>query len=180
MKRDEGTIKGMKKLLLLLPLLLLAACKPAEPTAAEVAEKLQVQINELLEEVDKSLEKVADLDLDGLCANSGRITAGMDLLVPRYRAFAVLMDELGDMEQALLAGGAANQFALDVQKIRRDCATRVAAPPSQPESSLSQATDQPVTEIEGMTSVTSTEENPPEQSSASDSTSPRTSGQSQF
>ena len=40
----------------------------------------------------------------------------MDLLVPRYRAFAVLMEELGDMQQALLAGGAANQFAVDVQK----------------------------------------------------------------
>ena len=98
----------MKRLLLLLPMLLLAACKPAEPTAAQVAEKLQSQINELLEEVDESLKKVADLDLDGLCANSGRITAGMDLLVPRYRAFAVLMEELGDMQQALLAGGAAN------------------------------------------------------------------------
>ena len=170
----------MKRLLLLLPLLLLAACKPAEPTAAQVAEKLQAQINELLEEVDERLEEVAELDLVGRCANSGRITAGMDLLVPRYRAFAVLMDELGDMEQALLAGGAANQFALDVQKIRRDCATRVAAPPTQPESSVSQATDKPVSEVEDMASETSTEENPPEQSSASDQTSRRTSGQSQF
>ena len=53
----------MKRLLLLLPLLLLAACKPAEPTAAQVAEKLQAQINELLEEVDERLEEVADLDL---------------------------------------------------------------------------------------------------------------------
>ena len=170
----------MKRLLLLLPLLLLAACKPAEPTAAQVAEKLQAQINELLEEVDERLEEIADLDLDGRCANSGRITAGMDLLVPRYRAFAVLMDELGDMEQALLAGGAANQFALDVQKIRRDCATRVTAPSIQPESSVSQATDKPVSEVEDMASETSTEENPPEQSSASDPTSRRTSGQSQF
>ena len=34
-------------------MLLLAACEPAEPTAAQVAEKLQAQINELLEEVDK-------------------------------------------------------------------------------------------------------------------------------
>ena len=170
----------MKRPLLLLPLLLLAACEPAEPTTAQVADRLQVQINELLEEVDKSLEKVADLDLDGLCANSGRITAGMDLLVPRYRAFAVLMDELGDMEQALLAGGAANQFALDVQKIRRDCATRVTALSTQPESSVSQATDKPVSEVEDMASDTSTEENPPEQSSASAPTSRRTSGQSQF
>ena len=170
----------MKRLLLLLPLLLLAACKPAEPTAAQVAEKLQAQINELLEEVDERLEEVADLDLDGRCANSGRITAGMDLLVPRYRAFAVLMDELGDMEQALLAGGAANQFALDVQKIRRDCATRVTAPSTQPESSVSQETDKPVSEVEDMASETSTEENPPEQSSASDPTSRRTSGQSEF
>ena len=169
----------MKRLLLLLTLLLLAACEQAEPTASQAAEKLQVQINELLEEVDKSLEKVADLDLDGLCANSGRITAGMDLLVPRYRAFAVLMEELGDMQQALLAGGAANQFAVDVQKIRRDCATRVAEPPSQAESSVNQSTDKPLAEVEDMASVTSTEENPPEQSPASDSTSPRTSAQSQ-
>ena len=73
----------MKQVLLLLSLLLLAACKPAEPTAAQAAEKLQAQITELLEEVDKSLEKVSDLDLDDLCAKSGMITAGMDLLVPR-------------------------------------------------------------------------------------------------
>ena len=168
----------MKRLLLLLPLLLLAACEPAEPTAAQVAERLQAQINELLEEVDKSLEKVADLDLDGLCANSGRITAGMDLLVPRYRAFAVLMEELGDMQQALLAGGAANQFAVNVQKIRLDCATRVAAPPSQPESSVNQSTDEPFSDVEDM-AMTSSEENPSEQPPASDSTSPRTSPQSQ-
>ena len=173
LKREEGRIRSMKKVLLLLPLLLLGACEPAEPTAAQVAEKLQAQINELLEEVDKNLEKAADLDLDGLCANSGRITAGMDLLVPRYRAFAVLMEELGDMQQALLAGGAANQFAVDVQKIRRDCATRVAAPSSK-------ATDKPVSEVEDMASETSTEESPSEQSPASDSTSPRTSPQSQF
>ena len=170
----------MKRILLLLPLLLLASCEPAEPTASQVAEKLQAQINELLEEVDKNLEKVADLELDGLCANSGRITAGMDLLVPRYRAFAVLMEELGDMQQALLAGGAANQFAVDVQKIRRDCATRVAAPASQPESSVNQSTNKPFSEVEDTASVTSTEESPSEQSPASDSTSPRTSPQSQF
>ena len=138
-----------------------------------------MQINELLEEVDKSLEKVADLDLDGLCANSGRITAGMDLLVPRYRAFAVLMEELGDMQQALLAGGAANQFAVDVQKIRRDCATRLAAPPFQPESSVNQSTDTSFSEVEDMASLTSTEENLTEQSPASDSTSSRTPPQSQ-
>ena len=169
----------MERLLLLLPLLLLAAGEPAEPTAAQVAEKLQSQINELLEEVDKSLEKVADLDIDGLCANSGRITAGMDLLVPRYRAFAVLMEELGDMQQALQAGGAANQFAVDVQKIRRDCATRASAPPTQPEPAANQSTDKTASGVEDMDSVTSTEENPSEQSPASDSTSPLTSPQSQ-
>ena len=84
----------MRRLSLLLPLLLLAGCTPVDLTAAQVADKLQEQINELLEEVDKNLEEVADLDLDGLCANSGKITAGMDLFVPRYRAFAVLMEEL--------------------------------------------------------------------------------------
>ena len=169
----------MKRLLLLLPLLLLAACKPAEPTAAQVAEKLQAQINELLEEVDERLEEVADLDLDGRCANSGRITAGMDLLVPRYRAFAVLMDELGDMEQALLAGGAANQFALDVQKIRRDCATRAAVPAARPEPAANQSTDKTASGADGLATVTSSEEKPPEQSPTPGSTSPSTSPQSQ-
>ena len=171
----------MKRLLLLLPMLLLVACEPAEPTAAEVAEKLQVQINELLEEVDKSLEKVADLDLDGLCANSGRITAGMDLLVPRYRAFAVLMEELGDMQQALLAGGAANQFAVDVQKIRRDCATRVAAPapPAQSQPAENQSTDKTASDVEDLAPVNTAVENPSEASTASDSTSPSTTPQSQ-
>ena len=169
----------MKKLLLLLSLLLLAACEPAEPTAAQVAEKLQAQINELLEEVDKNLEKVADLDLDGLCANSGRITAGMGLLVPRYRAFAVLMEELGDMQQALVAGGAANQFAVDVQKIRRDCTTRVAAPPAQSQPAENQSTDKTASDIEDLAPVTTAVENPSEASTASDSTSPSTTPQSQ-
>ena len=175
----EGTIRIMKRLLLLLPLLLLGSCVPAEPTAAQLADKLQAQINELLEEVDKSLEEVADLELDGLCAKSGRITAGMDLLVPRYRAFAVLMEELGDMQQALLAGGAANQFAVDVQKIRRDCATRVAASSTQSDSSVDQSPNKTVSEIEDLATLTSTEEKPSEQSPASDLTSPHTSAESQ-
>ncbi len=169
----------MKQLLLLLPLLLLSACKPAEPTAAQTADKLQAQITELLEEVDKSLEEVADLDLDGLCANSGMITAGMDLLVPRYRAFAVLMEELGDVQQAVMAGGAANQFAVDVQKIRRDCATRAAAPPAQSEPAANQSTDKTASDVEDLAPVIRTAENPPEASPGSDSTSPSTSPQSE-
>ena len=131
-------------------MLLLAACEPAEPTADQVAEKLQAQINELLEEVDKSLEEVGDLDLADLCANSGKITAGMDLLVPRYRAFAVLMEEPGDMQQALIAGGAANQFAVDVQKIRRDCSTRGAAAATQTESSANQSTEKKAPDAEDL------------------------------
>ena len=169
----------MPKLLLLLPLLLLAACEPAEPTAAQRADRLQAQITELLEEVDKSLIEVADLDLDDLCAKSGRITAGMDLLVPRYRAFAVLMEELGDMQQALLAVGAANQFAVDVQKIRRDCTTRVAAPPAQSQPAENQSTDKPASDVEDLAPVTTAVENPSEASAASDSTSPSTTPQSQ-
>ena len=70
------------------------------------------------------------------------------------------------------------------QSVRSGCQnqtrllTRVAAPPSQPESSVNQSTDKPFSEVEDMASVTSTE-NPAEQSPASDSTSPRTSPQSQ-
>ena len=82
----------MKRLLLVLSLLLLAACQLAEPTSVQHANRLQAQITELLEEVNKRLEEVADLDLEGLCANSGMITAGMDMLVSRYRAYAVEME----------------------------------------------------------------------------------------
>ena len=156
-------------------MLLLAACEPAEPTAAQAAEKLQAQINELLEEVDKSLEEVGDLDLAGLCANSGKITAGMDLLVPRYRDFAVLMEELGDMQQALIAGGAANQFAVDAQEIRRNCSTRGAAAATQTESSANQLTEKKAPDVEDLSTPTTAEENTSEQSAASDSTSPNTS-----
>ena len=169
----------MRKLLLLMPLLLLAACEPAEPTAAQVADRLQAQITELLEEVDNSLNEVADLDLDELCAKSGKITAGMDLLVPRYRAFAVLMEELGDMQQALLAGGAANQFAVDVQKIRRDCATRTPAPSTRTASEAPQSSDKTISDVEDLGSVTSNEDNPQEASAASGSTLTNTSPQSQ-
>ena len=169
----------MRRLSLLLPLLLLAGCTPVDLTAAQVADKLQEQINELLEEVDKNLEEVADLDLDGLCANSGKITAGMDLLVPRYRAFAVLMEELGDIQQALRAGGAANQFAVDVQKIRRDCATRAAAPPTRTASEAPQSSDKTTSDVEDLGPVTSNEENLQQPSPASGSTLPNTSPQSQ-
>ena len=55
----------MKCLLLIQLLMLLAACKPLEPTAAQ-AGQAQAQIAVLLEEVDKSLS-VAELDLDGQC-----------------------------------------------------------------------------------------------------------------
>ena len=118
----------MKKLFLLMPLVFLAACTPPKPTSLQVANKLQQQITELLDEVDRRLEEAEDLDLDGLCANSGTITAGMDMLVPKYRAFAAVMESQGDMNQALMARGAANQFAIDAKKIRRDCEARAAVP----------------------------------------------------
>ena len=169
----------MKRVLLLLPMLLLVACEPAEPTAAEVAEKLQSQINELLEEVDESLKKVADLDLDGLCANSGRTTEWMDFLVPRYRAFAVLMEELGDMQQALLAGGAANQFAVDVQKIRRDCASRAAAVPARTPLEGYQPPKITASDDAGQAPITIKEEKPPELSPAFGSILSSTPSQSQ-
>ena len=153
-------------LLLLLLLLLLAGCTPVDLTAAQVADKLQEQINDLLEEVDKNLEEVADLDLDGLCANSGKITAGMDLLVPRYRAFAFLTEELGDIQQALQAGGAANQFALDLQKIRRDFANRAAAVPARTPFEAHQSPDVRAPDDEGLAPITTKEENQLELSSA--------------
>ena len=53
----------MRRLSLLLPLLLLAACAPVDPTAAQAADKLQAQISELLEEVDKILRRSRTLIL---------------------------------------------------------------------------------------------------------------------
>ena len=103
----------------------------------------------------------------------------MDLLVPRYRAFAVLMEELGDMQQALIAGGAANQFAVDAQEIRRNCSTRGAAAATQTESSANQLTEKKAPDVEDLSTPTTAEENTSEQSAASDSTSPNTSPQSQ-
>ena len=61
-------------------MLLLAACEPAEPTADQVAEKLQAQINELLEEVDKSLEEVGDLDLAAFAPTAARSPQGWTCL----------------------------------------------------------------------------------------------------
>jgi len=90
----------------------------------------------------------------------------MDLLVPRYRAFAVLMEELGDIQQALRAGGAANQFAVDVQKIRRDCASGAAAVPARTPLEAYQSPEITASDDEGQAPITIKEEKPPELSPA--------------
>ena len=148
----------MKRLFVLLSLLFLAACQPAETTSIQQANRLQAQITELLEEVNKRLGEVADLDLEGLCANSGMITAGMDMLVSRDRAYAVVMESQGKTNQALLATGAANQFVVEAQKIKRDCEARAATPPTQPEPLTRQLTDKTASDDKDLAPVTNTQQ----------------------
>ena len=78
------------------------------------------------------------------------------------------------MQQAVLEGGADNQFAVDVQRIRPDCATRVAPPPSQTKSLVNQSADKQCSEVVEMSEVIKTE-NPSNQAHISESTSPGTS-----
>ena len=94
-------IRRVKRLLLLPLLLLLAACKPAEPeppkaTPKEAAEVLGKQIGELQAELTKMVEQARDWE--DLCTNIDTVTAGMEMLAPKYRALAVLYEASGQLK----------------------------------------------------------------------------------
>ena len=114
----------MRKLLFLLPLLLLASCKPAEPeppkaTPKEAAEVLEKQISELQAELTKMVEEARDWE--DLCTNIDTVTAWMDMLAPKYRATALLYEASGQLKQTMQAMGAANRLASEASRMRRDC-----------------------------------------------------------
>ena len=112
----------MKRLLLLLPLMLLAACEPAEPpepTPDQIAEVLVRQTAELQDEVTNMVnEALASSDH---CAEADTIAAGMEMLAGKYGALAVVWERTGDIKQAMQAKGAANAIRAEEKNLRRKC-----------------------------------------------------------
>ena len=112
----------MRRLLLLPLLLLLAACKPAEPpepTPGQIAEVLLRQATEIQDEL-KVMVKEAKASGDW-CAEADTISAGMEMLAAKWGAIAVTMEAAGDMKQAIQAKGAADSSRAQARKIRRGC-----------------------------------------------------------
>ena len=112
----------IKRLLLLLPLLLLAACKPAEPpkpTPKQVSDVLLRQIFEIQDELDRLL---AEAKAAGdYCLNRDTIPAGMEMMAPKYRALGVVLEAQGEFKQAMQAKGVADKAIAEARKMRRAC-----------------------------------------------------------
>ncbi len=112
----------MKRVLLLLPLLLLAACKPAEPpkpTPKQVSDVLLRQIFEIQDELDRLL---AEAKASGdRCANVDAMTAGMEMISPKYRALGVVLEAQGEFKQAMQAKGVADKAIAEAREMRRAC-----------------------------------------------------------
>ena len=112
----------MKRLLLLLPLLLLAACKPAEPpepTPRQISEVLLRQATEIQDELQVMvIEAKASGDW---CAKADTISAGLEMLAAKWGAVAVTMEGAGEMKEAIQARGVADSSRARARKIRRDC-----------------------------------------------------------
>ena len=112
----------MKRLLLLLPLLLLAACKPAEPpkpTPEQIAEVLLRQATEIQDELTALLEK--EKASGDRCAEADTVSAGLEMLSAKWGAIAVTMEASGDMKQAMQTKGVADSSRAEARKIRRRC-----------------------------------------------------------
>ena len=112
----------MKRLLLLLPLLLLAACKPAEPpepTPEQVVQELAQQALELVNEAKALLiEAAASGDV---CAKAETINAGLEMAAAKYDAIAVLGEENGEVTDAMHMKGVANSHRKNARKLRSQC-----------------------------------------------------------
>ena len=120
----------MQRLLLLLPLLLLAAAEPAEPaepTPGQMTEVLLQQTAELLvqqtAELQSKLTKMvneANASSDP-CAEVDMIAAGMEMLASKYGALSIAWERTGDIKQAMQAKGAANAIRAEERNLRRKC-----------------------------------------------------------
>jgi hypothetical protein len=127
----------------------------------------------------EKLKEVADLVLDGLYANSGRIPAGMDLLIPRYQTFAVLMENWETYDKPYWQGKQPISSQWMSKKSDANAPLEPSAPPAQSEPKASQPTEETASDVEDLAPVTSPSETPPTPSPASESTSTIKTTQSQ-
>ena len=109
----------MKRILLLLPLLLLAHSMPAGATQQITAEVLLRQTIEIQDEL-KVMLKEAQASGDQ-CGESYRITAALEMLTAKWGALAAIDEAEGDMKQAIDAQGTADSFRAKATNIRRIC-----------------------------------------------------------
>ncbi len=108
--------------LLLLPLLLLAACKPAEPaepTPQQVGDVLAQQALELVCEAEALLINAAASG--DVCAKAETINAGLEMAAAQYDAIAVLQEENGEVTNAMRMKGVANGHRKNARRLRREC-----------------------------------------------------------
>ena len=112
----------MKRLLLLLPLLLVAACQspePPKPTTKQVATALLLQILEIQAQLDSLL---AEADASGdRCTNAYEMAAGMEMMAPKWRAIAVVKEAQGEVKETMQAKSMADKVIADARKIRLSC-----------------------------------------------------------
>ena len=109
----------MKRLLLLPLLLLLAACKPAEPTPQQLAKVLGQQAMELVDEAKTLLINAAASG--DVCAKAETINAGLEMAAAKYEAIALLQEENGEVTNAMRMKGVANGFRKQARRLRREC-----------------------------------------------------------
>ena len=109
----------MKRLVLLLPLLLLANSMPTGATQQKTAEVLLRQTIEIQDEL-KVMLKEAQASGDQ-CGESYRITAALEMLAAKWGALAAIDEAEGDMKQAIDAQGTADSFRAKATNIRRIC-----------------------------------------------------------
>ena len=109
----------MKRLRLLPLLLLLAACKPAEPTPQQVGEMLAQQALEL---VDEAKALLIDAAASGdVCAKAETINAGLEMAAAKYDAIAALQEENGEVTNAMRMKGVANGHRKNARRLRSEC-----------------------------------------------------------
>ena len=119
----QRQIDGMKRLLLLLPLLLLAACNPAAPRRL-TPELMITVLREEIDEIQAGLTQQLSQDraLGDLCASVDTVSAGMEkMLAPKWSALGVALEEQGKIGAAKQAKGFADKTIRDAKQLKRSC-----------------------------------------------------------
>ena len=112
----------MKRLLLLLPLLFLAACKPAEPPEPTPQQVAKALLQQALELVNEAKALLIDAAASGdVCAKAETINAGWEMAAAKYDAIAVLQEENGEVTNAMRMKGVANVHRKSARRLRSEC-----------------------------------------------------------